>query len=144
MAYPSITMTPAEIDRFLADTRHAVIATNSIDGPPQLSPVWYLYRDGNVYAGIDSGSAKFRNLRLDPRVSLCVDGAYPDARYVVVYGTVECVEEGSSWRDEIIRAISVRYHETSEEAERSLSDSPGPDSVLLVIKPYKMFGKNYN
>ena len=144
MAYPSTKMTPAEIGAFLTDTRHAVIATNCIDGPPQLSPVWYLYRDGIFYAGIDSGSSKYGNLRRDPGVSLCVDGAYPDARYVVVYGSAEFVEEPSAWRDEIIRAISMRYHESEEEAERSLRESSGPDTVLLVIKPYRMLGMNYN
>jgi len=144
MAYPCKTMSPAEIEDFLADTRHAVIATNCVDGPPQLSPVWYLYRDGKVYAGMAAASAKYRNLKRDPSVSVCVDGVFPDARYVVMYGSAGFFEAPSAWRDEIIMAISMRYHETSAEAERSFRDSSGPDSVLLEIKPSKVLALNYN
>jgi len=144
MSYPSTDMTMAEIGEFLADKRHAVLATNRLDGPPQLSPVWYVYRNGKLYAGVSSASAKCRNLRRDPRVSVCIDGGYPDARYVVIYGRAEIVEDSPAWRDEIARAISFRYHETREEAERSLIENRDPDQVLLVITPQKIFSQNYN
>ena len=144
MSYESTTMTPAEIDNFLAQKRHAVIATNRPDGPPQISPVWYLHRDGKMYVGIDSGSAKYRNLKRDPRISLCVDGAHPDARYVIFYGTAELVEEPSAWRDEIGKAIARRYHETAEEVERAVHEMAEPGSVLLVLTPGKVISMNYN
>jgi len=144
MSYPSTTMTAEEINQFLQERRHAVLATNRLDGPPQLSPVWYLYRDGNMFAGISPNSAKGRNLRRDPRVSVCVDGGYPDARYVVLTGMAEIVDQPSGWREEIERAISLRYHETREEAERSLIENADLDQVLLVITPEKIYSQNYN
>ena len=144
MTYQSITMRPAEIEAFLADSRHAVIATSRANCSPQLSPIWYLYRDGKLYAGIDTGSAKYRNLMRDPRVSVCVDGAYPDARYVVIYGMAKFIREASARRDDIVRAIYLRYHETSEEAERSLRENSGSGSVVLVVTPQKIFGQDYN
>ncbi len=144
MAYESATMGAAEIEAFMTDTRHAIIATNRTKGPPQLSPVWYLYRDGAIYVSIGRGSAKYRNLRRDPRISLLVDGAYPDARYVVIYGTAAFVEETSTWRDIIEKAIYMRYHETEEEAERYRRETSDPDAVLLVITPQKVISQNYN
>jgi PPOX class probable F420-dependent enzyme len=144
MSYASITMTEVEIDTFLSEKRHAVLATNRIDGPPQVSPVWYLYREGKIFAGISPCSAKGRNIKRDPRVSLCVDGCYPDARYVVCHGRAELLDQPSAWRDGIERAISLRYHETEEEADRSLSENGDPDQVLLVITPEKIVGQDYN
>ena len=144
MTFVAITMTAAEIDEFLADTRHAVMGTNRIDGSPQLSPVWYLYRDGKFYTSVYAGCAKHLNLRRDNRVTVCVDGVYPDARYVAIFGTVEIDEGQSPWRSEIERAITYRYHETSEEAERYLRETSGPDSVLLIVSPQKVLSQNYN
>lgn len=144
MSYAATTMTGEEIDTFVKEKRHAVLATNRTDGPPQLTPVWYLYREGKLYAGISATSVKGRNLRRDPRVSVCVDGGYPDARYVVFYGTAEFVDQPSAWREGIERAISVRYHETREEAEISMSENLDPDQVLLVITPQKIYSQNYN
>jgi PPOX class probable F420-dependent enzyme len=137
-------MTPAEIDTFLAETRHAVMGTNRLDGSPQLSPVWYLYRSGKLYTSVFSSSAKCRNLKRDPRVTVCVDGDYPDARAVTIYGTVTITEERSSWRDEIEQAISERYHETAEEAGHYLRETAGPPSALVIVTPQRVLSHNYN
>ena len=144
MTYEFTTMTAEEIDAFLADTRHAVMGTNRIDGSPQLSPVWYLHKEGKLYTSIYDKSAKCFNLKRDHRVTVCVDGVYPDARYVVYYGTAEIVAEQSEWRDEIESAIAFRYHESSAEAEQYLSETSGPGAVLLVISPLKILSGNYN
>lgn len=144
MSYASTTMTAKEIETFLGEKRHAVLASNRADGPPQLTPVWYLYRQGKLYAAISPASVKGRNLRRDPRVSVCVDGGHPDARYVVLYGTAEFVVQRSAWRAGIERAISLRYHETEQEADRSLRENADPEQVLLVITPEKIVGQDYN
>lgn len=138
------TMDTDEINAFLADTRHAVVGTNRKDGSPQLSPVWYLHRDGKIYTSVYDNSAKSLNLRRDPRVTVCVDGTCPDSRYVVIYGTVEFYREQSAWREEIERAIALRYHETVEQAESYLRETAGPGGVLLIITPQKVLSGNYN
>ena len=144
MTFEAIEMTATEIDEFLSVTRHAVMATNRINGSPQLSPVWYLYRDGKFYTSAYVNSAKCLNLRRDNRVTLCVDGVYPDARYIAIYGTAEIDGEQSAWRDEIERAITYRYHETKEEAEQYLSEPSDPDAVMLIVTPQKVLSQNYN
>ena len=138
------TMSPEEIDTFLAETRHAVMGTNRIDGSPQLSPVWYLRREGKLYTSIYDKSAKCFNLKRDHRVTVCVDGVYPDARYVVFYGTAEIVAEQSEWRDEIESALAYRYHESSAEAEQYLRETSKTGAVLLLISPQKTLSGNYN
>lgn len=39
MAYEFANMTSEQIDHFLQASRHAIVATNRTDGPPQISPV---------------------------------------------------------------------------------------------------------
>ena len=78
------------------------MGTNRIDGSPQLSPVWYLYRDGKFYTSVYAGCAKHLNLRRDHRVTVCVDGVYPDALYVAIYGTVEIASIGMTARVRIV------------------------------------------
>ena len=144
MSYPSIAMNGAEIAAFLAETRHAVMATTGGDGTAQLSPVWYLYRDGKFYVGVDPRSTKCRDIRRDPRVTICVDGGYPDARYVTIRGNAEIIEGRPAWCGEIEEAIARRYHETPAEADRYMQEMSGQASVMLAIEPRKIFGRNYN
>jgi hypothetical protein len=76
-------MPSTEIAAFLQAPRHAVIGVNRPDGPPHLSPVWYLYEDSLFTISITTATVKYRLLRRDPRVSLCIDGGYPDYRTVM-------------------------------------------------------------
>ncbi|MFZ1753544.1 MAG: pyridoxamine 5'-phosphate oxidase family protein [Caldilineaceae bacterium] len=86
------TMNPPEIDSFLAEPRHAIVGTVARDGAPQLSPVWYIYEDGRFYIGITSDTAKYRNLRRDQRISLCIDGGRADVRTVMGLARQNCTK----------------------------------------------------
>ena len=139
-----MTMTPAQIDEFLNVPRHAVVGTNPLDGPPQLSPVWYVYEEGRLYISIVAGSAKHRNLLRDPRISVCIDGCFPDFRTVIIYGTAEMVETGHSWQEAMHWRIIRQYHETEEDARRYLEATREEQSVLLVITPDRVISQDYN
>ena len=75
---------------FLRKNHHAVMATYRSDGRPQLSPLAVTI-DGEGRAVISSRERayKVRNIRRDPRVSLCVlnDGWYGD--WIQVEGTAD-------------------------------------------------------
>ena len=82
----------AEAQKFLTEHHRAILATRRRDGAPQLSPVT-VGIDGAGRAIVSSREAayKTRNLRRDPRASLCVfvDGFY--GPWVQVDGTAEVV-----------------------------------------------------
>jgi PPOX class probable F420-dependent enzyme len=66
-------VTPHEARAFLRDNHHAVLATFRSDGRPQLSPVLAVVDDeGRVMVSTRETAMKTKNLRRDPRVSLCL------------------------------------------------------------------------
>ncbi|GAB4538420.1 MAG: hypothetical protein Kow0063_26180 [Anaerolineae bacterium] len=138
------TMSPSQINEFLAAPRHAVVGTNPLDGPPQLSPVWYLYQEGRFYISVLAGCAKHRNLERDPRISLCIDGGYPDFRTVIVYGTAEIIETGHPLQETMHWRIIRHYHETEADARRYLEATREEKSVLLVVTPDRVISQDYN
>ena len=77
---------------FIRANHRAVMMTNRADGRPQLSPiVCNVDGDGRVVVSTRETALKTKNLRRDPRVSLCVvtAGFYGD--WVQVDGTAEIV-----------------------------------------------------
>ena len=134
------TMTPTEIHEFLQASRHAVIGVNRPEGPPHLSPVWYLYKDGVFYISITTATVKYRLLRGDPRVSLCIDGGYPDYRTVLVAVVAELRPNYEAMRRRIIR----RYYEDEADARRYAESTRGASHVLVMVRPERVIGQDYN
>ena len=66
--------------RTLLDGRHyATLATQDADGSLHLTPVWYLFRDEQLFVGTLSTSRKSRNVVARPTASLIVDIRKPGA-----------------------------------------------------------------
>ncbi len=137
-------MTQAQIDAFLAPPRHAIIATNRVDGPPQLSPVWYIYEAGKLYISAGVNAVKVQNLRRDPHVTICVDAGHPDARYVILQGVITILEPGDPLQDATRWRIIRHYHETEAEARRYYESIRDSSSVLLVLTPDKIISQDFN
>ncbi|MET0628796.1 MAG: PPOX class F420-dependent oxidoreductase [Acidimicrobiia bacterium] len=84
-----------EIDaarEFVREHHNAVLLTNRKDGSAQMSPVTCAVdADGLIAISTRQTAVKTKNIRRDPRVSLCVlsDGFY--GRWVQIDGTAEIV-----------------------------------------------------
>src|SRR3954451_15681150 len=68
-----ITMTDDEVLAFLDEERVVTCATLGPRGWPHLMPLWYVVRDGTVWAWTFAKSQKTRNLERDPRATLQVE-----------------------------------------------------------------------
>jgi PPOX class probable F420-dependent enzyme len=68
-----IVMTDEEVADFLAESRTVTCATIGRDGRPHLMPLWYVLRDGELWAWTYAKSQKVRNLERDPRCTLQVE-----------------------------------------------------------------------
>jgi PPOX class probable F420-dependent enzyme len=85
-------MTPDQKRAFIREHHHAVMITRRADGRVQTSPVVCgIHDDGRVGVSITEERAKTKNLRRDPRATLCVfaDGFF--GPWVQVDGTAEII-----------------------------------------------------
>ncbi|MFO7193243.1 MULTISPECIES: pyridoxamine 5'-phosphate oxidase family protein [Thermocrispum] len=83
-----IAMTDAEVAAFLDEQRTLTCATIGPSGWPHLAPLWFVVRDGQIWAWTYGKSQKVRNLERDPRATLQVEAGvdYSELRGV----TFEC------------------------------------------------------
>lgn len=134
-------MEQAPLEAFLAEDRHAILATNSPDGAPQLTPVWFVYEDGKLYISAQATTVKIRNLRRDPSLSVCIDGGRGDSRYVVIRGEAQLVEPGEPLQQQMRRRIIGKYHADEEAAERYYATTKVNPAVLIVVTPQKILSQ---
>jgi PPOX class probable F420-dependent enzyme len=87
----AIKMTPEEVEAFLAEQKTVTCATNGRSGFPHLMPLWYVLRDGRIWAWTYAKSQKVRNLERDPRATLQVETGieYAELRGVMLRCDVE-------------------------------------------------------
>jgi PPOX class probable F420-dependent enzyme len=93
---------------FLEEPRFAVMATINSSGAPQLTVMWYaLIEDEDiVILNATRGLLKERNLRRDPRMSLCIEDG---PRYVTLQGRAALVEDRAVQEREVNELIAPRY-----------------------------------
>src|SRR3984893_16159663 len=85
----------------------ASLATIMPDGSPQVTPVWFDYKDGLVRVNTAKGRVKARNLKKDVPVALAVIDPDNPYRYVQIRGRVRRVtEEGA---DPHIDSLAKKY-----------------------------------
>ncbi len=80
-------MTSEEYQDFLlASIRTATLATVRPDGRPHAAPIWYGL-DGETFVFLTGeGTVKGKNMKREPRVSLCIDDERPPYHFVIVEG----------------------------------------------------------
>jgi nitroimidazol reductase NimA-like FMN-containing flavoprotein (pyridoxamine 5'-phosphate oxidase superfamily) len=81
-----VQMTADEISAFVAEQRVLICATNGRDGWPHLMPLWFIVRDGELWAWTYAKSQKVRNLERDDRATLQLETGhrYHELRGVMV------------------------------------------------------------
>jgi hypothetical protein len=79
-------MTADEVAVLLGESRTVICATNGRDGWPHLMPLWYVLRDGELWAWTYAKSQKVRNLERDARCTLQVEAGddYAELRGVML------------------------------------------------------------
>lgn len=124
------------VTHFLSQTRVAVISAAGADGAPHSAPIWYAWEDGAAYMFTGRRTLKWRNLRRDPRASLCVDRREPPYKSVILSGRVEEVERPLY---DLVLSMATRYYGESEgrafaEGYREQSD----DVVVFRLIPTRI------
>ncbi len=114
----------------LQERRFAVLGTINKDGSPQLTTMWYLLDGDVILMNTKAGRTKERNMRHDPRISVCIEDGYS---YVTISGTVEMVDDPQVAQRDIYR-LAVRYN-GEEEAKRQMEEQFSKETrVTLHLK----------
>jgi PPOX class probable F420-dependent enzyme len=129
-------MSPDEMQAFLEQERTVTCATNGPHGWPHLMPLWYVLRDGELWAWTYAKSQKTRNLERDPRATLQVEAGeeYPVLRgvmletEVVMHRDVDAVAE-------LGRELFTRYTGgLSDEVREMVSAQAGKRVALQFVE----------
>jgi PPOX class probable F420-dependent enzyme len=116
----AIKMTPEEVDAFLAEEKIVTCATNGLHGFPHLMPLWYVLRDGRIWAWTYAKSQKVRNLERDPRATLQIETGveYAELRGVMLRCDVEIHRDVDVIVDFAMELVE-RYSGGAEEAREA-------------------------
>ncbi len=133
----------AEWERFLTGRHVAVLATVGPEGAPVLTPIWYLYRDGRLYMRTGLESVKARNVRRDPRVTVCVQDEEPPYRSVTVYGRASIEAAADNLAAEMathyLGAVGgAGYMRTTRQAVE------GSEEIALVVTPERVTTQDFS
>jgi len=126
-----------EINRaldFIREHHHAVMQTYRRDGAPQLSPIACgVDADGFIVVSTRETALKTKNLRRDPRVSLCVlsDGFFGD--WIQVDGRAEVISlpEAMEHLVEYYRTVSGEHPDWDDYRAAMIRDR----RVIVRITP---------
>jgi len=73
----------------LGQARTAILATVRADGRPHAAPVWFDLDGATFVFTTGENTVKGRNIRRDPRVTICIDDENPPFAFAVIEGRAE-------------------------------------------------------
>jgi len=112
----------------------AALATTMADGSPQVTPVWFDYKDGRVRVNTAKGRVKARNLKKGAAVALAIIDPANPYRYIQIRGRVEHVAEAGA--DAHIDSLAKKYLGKDQYPNRA----PGEVRLMCEIEPMSASG----
>ena len=132
-------MSQTEREEFLAKVHVGVLAVESADGPPVVTPVWYLYEvGGDVLISTDTSTKKFTLLRAAGRATLCAQREELPYAYVTVDGPVTIEPSTEEFRLE----MALRYVDEGF-AKGYVESTAGEDHVMIRLSPRRWHTTDY-
>jgi PPOX class probable F420-dependent enzyme len=105
---------PSELATLLDSTAVAFVSTIGPKGEPQITPIWFTWKEDAVRFSLVDGRQKLRNIRRDPRASvLIVDPAEP-TRYLELRGRVRLAPDA---HHDLEREVAIKYRGAHEDIE---------------------------
>ena len=127
-----------ETQAFLEKQLNLILATTRKDGSPQVSPLWYLWKDGEFVIFTTTRTAKWWNLKRDPRCSLCID-APATGQMIVALGNAK-LDDGDVW--DRTWELVAKYKKPEDVQDHMDRIFTGAQGVLIIIRPEKIITGN--
>ena len=124
-----VAIPSAYLDLLEQKKTFAHLATLMPDGSPQVTPVWFDYKDGRIRVNSAKGRTKSRNMKEGSRVALAIMDPDNPYRYIQIRGQVSRVtEEGASAH---IDSLAKKYLGQ----EKYPYARPGEIRIIFEIEP---------
>ncbi len=136
-------MDDAEVAAFLDEQDVVTCATISRDGRPHLMPLWYVVREGTLWAWTYRKSQKVLNLRRDARATLQVEaggGEYGELRGVMIEAEADIHRDGETVLG-FAEELTLRYAEGISAVEgdaRAALEAQAPKRVAIRFKAVRV------
>src|SRR5713101_8146223 len=134
----SMAELPDNVRACLDGMHLAVIGSTNSDGSPHTTALWYELRDDAIIVNTAVTSRKVRNLRRDPRASVCITDLNP-ARHVTLIGTV-AFDEDHVLQDLVSLATRYAGPEAGPTIAQNIAKIPHV-TLNLRIDRFVTFGK---
>ena len=112
----------------------AHLATLMPDGSPQVTPVWFDYKDGRIRVNSAKGRTKSRNMKEGSRVALAIMDPDNPYRYIQVRGKVARVTEDGAVPH--IDSLAKKYLGQ----DKYTNAAPGEVRLMCEIEPTSASG----
>jgi len=127
-------VTEKYLDLLTRKKAFANLATVMPDGSPQVTPVWFDYRDGIIRVNTAKGRTKARNMKPGAAVAVVIVDPDNPYRYVQIRGRVARVaEQGANAH---VDSLAKKYlgHDKYQNAQ------PGEVRMMVEIEPKSVSG----
>jgi nitroimidazol reductase NimA-like FMN-containing flavoprotein (pyridoxamine 5'-phosphate oxidase superfamily) len=122
-------------------TIFARLGTINEDGTVHITPIYFIYKDGQIVIATQVRSRKFRNIKRNNKVSILIDVTEPEYQGALVYGEAEFdYVDVIKKRVEIFMRFNSR--EDAQESAEWLSDKW--ECVIVRITPTRIVSFDYS
>jgi PPOX class probable F420-dependent enzyme len=125
-------------EAFLRRMPNAIVACHRREAAPNLAPLWFLWTGEEFWISTLTWTARVKNLRRDPRMSLCIDDPV-SGDYVTAYGRVEIVEDDTVKERTLAVIRKYRVEEDVLPHWNRIADN----RVILALKPDQMVWREW-
>lgn len=137
-----IKLSAEEQLELLASERVAIVSTIGPRGWPHSMPLWYVVRDGEVWAWTYAKSQKVRNLERDPKATVLIETGheYNELRGIQIEAEVELIRDFEPVF-EFAKELTVRYAEGIDSIEGDAAEglkAQAPKRVVLRFVPKRV------
>lgn len=122
-------LSPEAREFLLAKLRWAVLGTINEDGSVQQSVMWFDLDRDSILMNTKAGRVKDRNMRRDPRVSICVED---EEQYVAINGRATVLDDRERSQGDAYR-LAVRYHDEATAEQMMETDYRHQERVSILI-----------
>jgi PPOX class probable F420-dependent enzyme len=135
----AITMTDAELHRFLQEEKTVTVATLGPKGRPHLMPLWFVANGAVISAWTFGKSQKVKNLERLPQATLQVEAGeqYHELRGAMLECDVEIVRD-TAQVTEIGAAVMRRYTGAPPGEIPESVRQQAPKRVGLIFRPTRV------